>query len=102
MKEAIKSTTQENDMLKFYEEQLSDRDFTISELTTKLKKINEKVSQSFTDDEKSIEIKQLKLELEQVKLKLKEKENSIKVNLNTKKIDKTEIQHFFLEINFIS
>ena len=58
MKETIKSNTKsENlELTKFYEEQLSDRDFTITELTTKLKKINEKATLNFSEEEKLIVI----------------------------------------------
>ena len=54
MKETIKTNTtsrnESQELTKFYEEQLSDRDYTISELTAKLKKINEKASQNLNED----------------------------------------------------
>jgi hypothetical protein len=54
MKETIKSNAtsrnESQELTKFYEEQLNDRDYTISELTAKLKKINEKASQNLNED----------------------------------------------------
>ena len=55
MKETIRTNTtnrsENNELTKFYEDQISDRDFTISELTAKLKKINEKASLNFNEVE---------------------------------------------------
>ena len=54
MKETIKSNpanrNESQELTKFYEEQLNDRDYTISELTAKLKKINEKALQNLSED----------------------------------------------------
>jgi hypothetical protein len=57
MKETIKTTltdkSENTELKKFYEDQISERDYTISELTTKLKKINEKAS-LYLNEEKNL------------------------------------------------